>query len=110
MKMMGEILVVEQTTIVGSIIVSTARELKLPRVRLATSIRAAQILLEQQTFGGLIVSLNDEHPALELLEKLRTGAYRTSTNVPVAVTTTACGVELAHALRSHFVRRILLKP
>ncbi len=110
MTMMGEILVVEQTTIVGSIIVSTARELKLPRVRLATSIRAAQILLEQQSFGGLIVSLNDEQPALELLEKLRTGAYRTPANVPVAVTTTACGVELAHALRGHFVRRILLKP
>ncbi len=110
MKMTGDILVVEQTTIVGSIIVSTARELKLPRVRLATSVRSAQLLLEQQPFSGLILSLNDENPALDLLQKLRTGAYKTAANVPVAVTATACGVELANALRGHFVRRILLKP
>ncbi len=110
MKMIGEFLVVEQTAMVGGIIVSTVRELKLPRVRLATSIRSAQVLLSQQPFCGLIISLNEEAPALDLLQKLRTGGYKTAANVPVAVTATACGVELATALRGHFVRRILLKP
>ncbi len=110
MKVTDEILVLEQTAMVGGIIVSTVRELKLPRVRLATSIRSAQTLLGQQVFGGLIVSLNEESPALELLQGLRTGAYKTPANVPVAVTATACGVELAQALRGLFVRRILLKP
>lgn len=33
----GDILVVEQAAMVGGIIVPTARELKMPRVRLATS-------------------------------------------------------------------------
>lgn len=59
----GDILIVEQAATVGGIIVSTARQLRLPGVRLATSIRAAQLLLEQHTFSALIVSLNEEGPA-----------------------------------------------
>ena len=105
-----EILIVEQAAMVGGIIVSTARQLKLPGVRLATSIRAGQLLLEQHTFGALIVSLNEEAPALELVKSLRSGRYRTLAEAPVAVTATACGLELAQALRGFFVRRILLKP
>ncbi len=106
----NDILVVEQSTMVGSIIVSTARQLKLPGVRLATSIRAAQQLLEQHAFSAVIVSLNEEGPALELIQKLRDGQTKTRADVPVAVTTTACGHGLAKALRDFLVRRILLKP
>lgn len=105
-----DILILEQAAMVGGIIVSTARQLKLPGVRLATSVRAAQLLLEQHTFSALIVSLNEEGPALELLQNLRGGKYRTLADTPIAVTATACGVELAQALRGFFVRRILLKP
>lgn len=47
-------------------------------------------LLEQHIFSALIVSLNEEGP--------------------VAVSATACGVELAQSLHSFFVRGILLKP
>lgn len=105
-----DILIVEQAAMVGGIIVSTARQLKLPGVRLATSVRAAQLLLEQHTFSALIVSLNEEGPALELVQNLRGGKYRTLADAPIAVTATACGVELAQLLRGFFVRRILLKP
>jgi CheY-like chemotaxis protein len=106
----NDILVVEQTAMVGSIIVSTARELKLPNVRLATSVRVAQQFLEQHSFSGLIASLNDEAPALEMIQSLRAGQYRTSANIPVAVTATECGVDLANTLRGFLVRRVLLKP
>lgn len=105
-----DILIVEQAAMVGGIIVTTARQLRLPAVRLATSIRAAQQLLEQQQFSALIVSLNEEGPALELVQNLRSGKYKTLADIPVAVTTTACGVDLAQSLRSLLVRRILLKP
>lgn len=106
----GDILVVEQAALVGSIIVSTARELKMPRVRLATSIRAAEQLLLHHPFSGLILSLNDEPAALALIQNLRNGTYKTLANVPVAVTTTACSAELANVLRGFLVCRILLKP
>ncbi len=105
-----DILVVEQAAMVGGIIVSTARQLKLPNVRLTTSIHGAQQLLEQHAFSGLIASLNDEAPALTLLQNLREGTYRTPANTPVAVTATECGVDLANALRGLLVRRVLLKP
>ncbi|APW41204.1 hypothetical protein [Rhodoferax saidenbachensis] len=105
-----DILVVEQAAMVGSIIVSTARQLNMPNVRLATSIRGAQQLLEQHAFSGLIASLNDEAPALEMIQNLRDGQYRTAANVPLAVTATACGVDLANSLRGFLVRRVLLKP
>ncbi|MBU0588762.1 MAG: histidine kinase [Gammaproteobacteria bacterium] len=107
---LGEILVVEQSAMVGGIIVATARELKLSRVKLATNIRAAQQLLEQQVFSGVIISLNDEAQALALLQNLRIGRYRSPSEVPVAVTATECGVELANKLGKYMVRRILLKP
>lgn len=106
----GEILVVEQAAMVGGIIVSTSRQLKLARVKLATNIRSAQQLLEQQVFSGLIISLNDEASALALLQNLRIGKYRSLADIPVAVTATECGVELANTLRSFLVRRVLLKP
>lgn len=106
----GEILVVEQASMVGGIIVSTARQLKLSRVKLATNIRSAHQLLEQQVFSGLILSLNDEAPALALLQNLRNGKYKSLADIPVAVTTTECGVNMANTLRDYLVRRILLKP
>jgi response regulator RpfG family c-di-GMP phosphodiesterase len=106
----GEILVVEQSAMVGGIIVSTARQLRLSRVKLATNIRAAQQLLEQQVYSGLIVSHNDEAPALALLQNLRTGKYKSPAEIPVAVTVTECGADLANMLRTYLVRRILLKP
>ena len=106
----GDILIVEQAAMVGGIIVSTARQLRLPGVRLATSTRAAQLLLEQHAFSALIVSLNEEGPALEMIQNLRSGKYRTLADSPVAVTTTACGLDLAQSLRGFLVRRILLKP
>jgi DNA-binding response OmpR family regulator len=105
-----EILLVEHSTMIGNIIVSTARQLGLRPIRLVTSCRSAQHYLEHQAIDGLITSLDDEEETLALIEKLRTGSFRSASNVPVAITTAQCSAQLAARMKVFNVRRILLKP
>ena len=105
-----DILLMEQSALVGNIIVSTARQLDMPKVRLVTSIRSAQQQLETHTFSGMIVSLEDEAAALQLLQSLRSGEFKSHSDMPVAITAALCDVHLAHRLKVLDVRRILLKP
>lgn len=105
-----DILLVEQSAMVGNIIVSTARQLDLPGIHLVTSIRSAQQQLQNQVYGSLIVALDEETPALQLIEELRQGGFRSSAALPVAITASACDASLAQRLRVLKVRRVLLKP
>lgn len=106
----NHILLVEQSAMVGNIIVSTARQLELPAVHLVTSIRSAQQQLQTHVYAGLIVALDDEAPALQLLDDLRTGSFKSFSDTAVAITAAACDVPLAKRLKVLDVRRILLKP
>ncbi len=106
----NDILLVEQSAMVGNIIVSTARQLNMPKVRLVTSIRSAQQQLETQPFSGMIASLEDEAAALQLIEGLRGGLFKSHSDTPVAITAALCDVQLAYRLKVLEVRRILLKP
>ena len=105
-----EILLVEHSTMIGNIIVSTARQLGLRPIRLVTSCRSAQHYLEHQVFDGLITSLDDEEETLALIHKLRGGSFRSAGNLPVAITTAQCSAQLAARIKVFNVRRILLKP
>lgn len=105
-----DILLVEQSAMVGNIIVSTARQLNMPKVRLVTSIRSAQQQLETQSFSGMITSLEDEAAALVLIQDLRGAAFKSHADTPVAITAALCDVHLAHRLKVLDVRRVLLKP
>ena len=105
-----ESLLVEQSTMVGSIIVSTARQLGLRPVRLVTNIRTARRLMEIQAFDGLITSLDDEEETLQLIQNIRDGVSLCATETPVAITTAQCDAQLARRIKVLNVRRILLKP
>ena len=105
-----EILLIEQSAMIGNIIVSTARQLGLQPIRLVTSSRGALQFMENQVFAGLITSLDDEAAALALIQKLRDGKFKSPSNTPIAITTGQCSAELANRIKLFNARRILLKP
>ena len=105
-----EILLVEQSSMIGSIIVSTARQLQLCPIRLVTNCNSAQLLLKNQVFFGLITSLDEAGAALNMIDLLRQGQLRGDANMAVAVTTPYCDVPTANRIKGLNVQRILLKP
>jgi DNA-binding NtrC family response regulator len=109
-KTAKEILLVEESAMIGSIILSTARQLKLRPVKLVTNHQSARLFLENQLFCGLITSLDDDGHALGIIHHLRQGKLRCSVEMPVSVTSGQCDAELASQIKSLNVQRILLKP
>lgn len=104
------ILLVEPSMLTGSIIVSTARQLSLPEVRQVASVRTAQQQLAQRDYAGVIVSLEEQKEAMELLEQVRNSQLAVAASVPVAVTTAQVDAHTADQMRALRVRRVLLKP
>lgn len=105
-----EILLVEESAMIGSIILSTAKQLKLRPVKLVTTHKSARLFLENQLFSALITSLDDDGYALEVIDHLRQGQLRCSVDMPVSVTTGQCDAEMAGRIKALNVQRILLKP
>lgn len=105
-----EILLVEPSSMVGGIVISTARQLKLPSIRQVGNVRHAQTQLEAHEYDGLIVALDDDGMAIEMLRHLRVGGFRGNPALPVAVVAPQMDATLAAELKTLHVRRILLKP
>jgi len=106
-----DILLVEPSSLTGSIIVTTARQLNLPVVRQVNSVRMAQQRLSQANYAGVIVSLDEqEQEAVALLEQVRNDELAVSADVPVAVTTTQVDASTAVKMKALQVRRVLIKP
>nr|WP_315488741.1 histidine kinase [uncultured Rhodoferax sp.] len=106
----NEILLVERSAMVGSIIVSTARQLGLHPVRLVNNSRTAKRVMESQAFDGVIASLDDEDETLQLIQNLRDGISMSPAATPVAITASQCDAQMAQRIKDLNVRRILLKP
>ncbi len=105
-----DILLVEPSSLTGSIIVSTARQLNLPAVRQVNSVRNAQQQLAGKDFSGVIVSLEEMEAAIALLEQVRSAQFSVAADVPVAVTTAQVDASTAVQMKALQVRRVLLKP
>ena len=105
-----EILLFEPSSLTASIIVATARQMNLPRVRQVSSVRTAQQQLAAQGFQALILSLDDAHDAVALLEQVRDAKLAVASHVPVAVTTSQVDPSTAVKMKALQVRRVLLKP
>lgn len=106
-----DILLVEPSSLTGSIIVAAARQLNLPVVRQVNSVRMAQQRLMYQDYAGIIVSLDEqEHEAIAMLEQVRDDGLAVSADVPVAVTTTQVDASTAVKMKALQVRRVLIKP
>lgn len=106
-----DILLIEPSSLTGSIIVATARQLSLPAVRQVNSVRMAQQRLTHQDFAGLIVSIDEQQQeAIALLEQVRNDALAISASVPVAVITAQVDASTAVKMKALQVRRVLIKP
>ena len=105
-----QLLLVEPSSMVGSIVVSTARQLDLPAVKLTNSVRQARQELSNKGCNALLVTLDDEGEALAMLRHLRGGGFSCDRAVPVAVVVPQIDATLAEELKLLGVRRVLLKP
>ncbi|EHL21948.1 hypothetical protein KYG_15105 [Acidovorax sp. NO-1] len=106
-----DILLIEPSSLTGSIIVATARQLNLPAVRQVNSVRMAQQRLVHQDFAAVIVSIDEQQQeAINLLEQVRNDALAISASVPVAVITAQVDASTAIKMKALQVRRVLIKP
>lgn len=105
------ILLIEPSSLTGSIIVATARQLNLSPVYLVSSVRSAEQRLNQEDFFAIIVSLEEDRDAVHLIERLRNEHFSTvNAKIPIAVITSSVNASLALEMKVLEVRRVLLKP
>ena len=105
-----DILLIEPSSMTGGIIVATARQLALAHVRQVNSVRSAEAQLHGRPIACMIVSLDEQAEAVELLRKIRAAEFQVPPNIPVAITTAQVDAGTAEQLKALRVRRILLKP
>lgn len=106
----GRLLLVEPQFVLRRTVSTMARDMGLADVQEATSPAVAERLLSERRFSALLVAIDDDGEVLKLLQRLRAGETPHPADVPVAVTASACDVELALRLKQLDIRRLLLKP
>lgn len=106
----GRLLLVEPQFVLRRTVSTMAREMGLADVVEATSIAAAERLLYEQRFDALLVALDDEGGALELVRRVRAGQSSQPADLPVAMMAPACDLALATRVRQLDICRLLLKP
>jgi len=106
----GRLLLVEPQFVMRRTVATMARQMGLADVDEATSTAVAERLLVERRYDAVLIALDDDGEALELLRRLRAGEAAHPSDVPVAATAPACDVELALRLKQLDVCRLLLKP
>lgn len=106
----GRLLLVEPQFVLRRTVAVMARDLGLGDVQEATSTAVAEKLLFERRFDALLIAIDDNGDALQLLRRLRSGNTSQPVDLPVAATAAACDVELALRLKELDVCRLLLKP
>lgn len=109
-KPSGRLLLVEPQFVLRRTVSVMARDMGLADVQEATSPALAEKLLSERRFDGLLIAIDEDGQALELLRRLRAGDTAQPTDLPVAAMALACDVELALRLKQLDVCRLLLKP
>lgn len=105
-----QLLLVEPHQLVRSTVAAVARDLRLARIEQATSVEAAGQRMRLARYHALVLALDDTDAALALLARLRAGELASSADIPVIALASGCSAELARQLKTHQVRRLLLKP
>ncbi len=106
----GRLLLVEPQFVLRRTVSTMAREMGLADVVEATGVAGAERLLYEQRFDALLVALDDDGGALELVRRVRAGQSSQPADLPVAVMAPACDLALATRVKQLDVCRLLLKP
>ena len=107
-----DMLLVEPVTLLRRTVALTARSLGLANVHEAASNILAERLLKSQRFHGAVIAIDGAGaaPALELLDRVRSGNSISDAGMPIAVMADHCDAALLAALQARGVSRIILKP
>lgn len=106
----GRLLLMEPQFVLRRTVALLARDMGLTDVLEATSPATAEKLLHERRFNALLIAIDDDGQALELLRQLRAGSTSQIPGLPVAATAASCDIELVLRLKQLDVCRLLLKP
>ena len=104
------VLLIEPNGLVRGTVTSVCRDLQLARVRQETTVASAEGWLREGIPDGLLISLSEGDTALDLLARIRAGAFGCAPNLPVVVMATSVDASLVDRLKTLEVRRLLLQP
>ncbi|MFN3302765.1 MAG: response regulator [Roseateles sp.] len=103
-------LLLEPQFVLRRTVSTMAREMGLADVQEATSATVAEKLLAEWRFDALLLALDEEGQALELLRRVRAGQPSQAVDLPAVAMAASCDVEMALRLKQLDVCRLLLKP
>lgn len=106
----GRLLLLEPQYVLRRTVALMARDMGLADVQEATTPAVAERLLQERRFDAMLVAIDDDGAALELVRQVRAGSTAQTPGIPVAATAASCNVELALRLKQLDVCRLLLKP
>lgn len=104
------ILLLEPDAMVRRTVALTARSTGLAEIQEVPSLKAAQGMLRQQAFDGLLLSLDEDDRELELIERVRSGQTPSPAGASVAVLVARCDQSRAEKLRVAGVNQVILRP
>lgn len=107
---MPRVLLAESNDLLRRTVAMTARATGLADVHEASSLSVARTQLMCSDFHGMLLRLDAERLALDLIELVRVGRSFTRADARVAVMTERCDEALAQALRVLRVEHVLLPP
>lgn len=106
----AQVLLIEPDNLVRSTVASICRDLKLVRILQASSLASGEPHLLARPVQGLMLSLAEGDAALDLLGRVRAGAFACEPTIPVMVMASGCTKEQMVRLKALEVRRLLLQP
>lgn len=105
-----QLLLVEPSSVIRSIIVSVAKQLGLAHVHQTGNVAVANAWLEQRSFDGIILAIYEPGPVIETLQLIRSGALRCDPNVPVVALVRPGDKRLDRQVAELDVMRVLPVP
>jgi CheY-like chemotaxis protein len=106
----GALLIAEPDFLLRRTVAGVLRSLGGHDVREVLNVDAAAQALDAGPQAGMLIALDDERRALDLLQAVRDGRTACARAMPVALMAAACDAGLALKLRELDVSRLLLKP
>lgn len=105
-----QLLLIEPSSLIRGIIVSVAKQLSLAQVHQTGNLATANSWLVERSFDGILMSLDEPRPSLELLTLIRMGQFRCDAQVPVVALLPLGERRLAEQLAELDVKRTLSVP
>ncbi len=105
-----QLLLIEPSSVVRSIIASVARQLDLAQIHQTSQLSTAQGWLTQRSFDGILMSIEDPRASIELLTLIRMGQMQCPPNITVVALVHPGERRVIEQLAELHVKRTLSLP